>query len=118
MFSWLIHLFIDSLVLLGASRFMPKVHVKSFSTAVFVAILIGILSFLIGWIFTLILNVATLGMFYFLGLGFITRIISYAIVIELVDQLTTGFKTDGFMASLWLAILLAIVGAIVDWVIL
>jgi len=116
--GWILHLLINAAVLLGASKVMPKVHVKSFGTAVFVAILIGILSFLIGWLFTLILNVASLGIFYFLGIGIITRIIANAIVIEIVDQISSGFKTEGFMPSLWLAIILAIVGALVDYMFL
>ena len=76
--------------------------------------IIGVLSFLLSWLLTAVLNIATLGIFYFLGLGFITRVVAYAIVIEIADKLTADFKTEGFLPSLWLAILIAIVGAIVD----
>lgn len=54
------------------------------------------------------------GVILFLGLGFIIRIIVFAIIIELADKLSKDFKTIGFLTSLWLAIILAIVGAIVD----
>lgn len=118
MLQWLIHILIDSVVLLVAARMMPKVELKGFKTAIIVALMIGILSFFLSWLFTLILNIATLGLFYFLGLGFITRTIAYAIIIELADKLSTDFKTRGFLPSLWLAILLALVGAIVDAIIL
>lgn len=113
--TWLIHILIDSLVLLLASKAMPSVQVKSFKTALLVALFVGIVSFLIGWLFTLILNVATLGIFFFLGLGVVTRIISNAIIIEIADQFSSGFKTDGFMPSLYLAIIIAIVGGLVDY---
>jgi putative membrane protein len=93
---------------------MPKVELKGFKTAIFVALIIGVLSFLLSWILTALLNVATLGIFYFLGLGFITRVIAYGIIIELADKLSKDFKTVGFLPSLWLAIILAIVGGIVD----
>jgi putative membrane protein len=118
MLVWLIHILIDSVVLLAAASMMPKVELKGFKTALVVALIIGLLSFFLSWFLTLILNIATLGIFYFLGLGFITRIIAYAIIIELADKLSNDFKTVGFLPSLWLAIILAIVGAIVDAIIL
>lgn len=114
MFQWLIHIIIDALVLLAAARMMPKVELKGFKTAIIVALIIGILSFLLSWLLTAILNVATLGIFYFLGIGFITRVIAYAIIIEIADKFSDDFKTVGFLPSLWLAIILAIVGGIVD----
>lgn len=118
MLTWLVHVVIDAVVLLLAAKMLPKVELKNWKTAIVVALLIGVLSFFLSWILTAILNIATLGIFYFLGLGFITRIIAYAIIIELADKLSKGFKTHGFMPSLWLAIIIAIVSAIVDWIIL
>lgn len=114
MLRWLIHLVIDAIILLAAARMMPKVKIKGFRTALLVALLIGILSFLLSWFFVTVLNIATLGIFYFLGLGFITRIFAYAIIIEITDKLSSGFKTVGFLPSLWLAIILAVFGGIVD----
>lgn len=114
MIQWLLHIIIDALVLLAAAKMMPKVELKGFKTAVIVALIIGVLSFLLSWILTLVLNIATLGIFYFIGLGFIIRIVVYAIIIELADKLSKDFKTVGFLPSLWLAIILAIVAAIVD----
>ncbi len=93
---------------------MSKVELKGFKTALLVALIIGVLSFLLSWLLTAVLNIATLGIFYFLGLGFITRIIAYAIVIEIADKLSSDFRTVGFAPSLWLAIILAVVGAIID----
>lgn len=118
MIDWLIHIIIDAGVLLLAAKFMPKVELKGFKTALVVAFVIGLLSFFLSWILTLILNIATLGIFYFLGIGFVTRIIAYAIIIELADKFSTDFKTRGFAPSLWLAIILATVAAIVDAIIL
>jgi putative membrane protein len=114
MIQWLIHIVIDALVLLVAAKMMSSVQVRNFTTAIIVALVIGVLSFLIGWLLTLILNVATLGVFYFTGLGFITRIIANAIVIEIADQMSSGFNTKGFTPSLILAVIIALVGSIVD----
>lgn len=114
MLQWIVHILIDALVLLAAANMMPKVHLKGFKTAIIVALIIGVLSFLLSWILALLLNIATLGILYFLGLGFITRVIVYAVIIELADQFSADFKTEGFLPSLWLAIFIAIVGGIVD----
>ena len=117
MIQWIIHVFIDAAVLLIAAKMMNSVELKGFKSAIIVALIIGVLSFLLSWLLTAILNIATLGIFYFLGLGFITRVVAYAIIIELADKLSSDFKTHGFLPSLWLAIILAIVGGIVDMII-
>lgn len=118
MTSWLLHILIDSLVLLVAAKTFTKVQLSGFKTAIVVALMIGILSFFLSWLLTTLLNIATLGIFYFLGLGFVTRTVAYAIIIELADKLSDDFKTVGFLTSLWLAVLLAAVGALVDAIIL
>ncbi len=117
MIQWIIHILIDAAVLLIAAKMMSSVELKGFKSAVIVALIIGVLSFLLSWLLTAILNIATLGIFYFLGLGFITRVVAYAIIIEVADKLTNDFKTHGFLPSLYLAIILAIVGGIVDMII-
>ena len=114
MLQCVVHIIIDALLLLAAANIMPKVKLTGFKTAIIVALIIGLLSFLLSWVITLLLNVATLGIFYFLGLGFVTRVVAYAIIIEIADQFSDDFKTEGFLPSLWLAIFIAIVGGIVD----
>ena len=114
MIQWLIHIVVDALVLLLAARVFSKIELKGFSTAIVVALIIGVLSFLLSWLLTAILNIATLGIFYFLGIGFITRIIAYAIVIEIADKFSSDFNTKGFKYSIILAVIMAIAGAIVD----
>lgn len=116
MIKLLVHLLVDAIVLLVAAKMMSTVHIRSFGTAIWVAILIGIFSFLIGWLLTLILNIATLGIFFFTGLGFIIRIIVNAIIIEIVDKVSKGFETKGFTPSLILAVLIAFVSWIVDYI--
>src|SRR5690606_9671563 len=107
-------LIVDAAVLYVAAKMMTSVYMKSFRTALWVALIIGALSFLIGWLITFVLDVMTLGIFYFLGLGIVTRTIANAVVIEIADQLSSGFNTKGFLPSLWLAIIIAVVGSLVD----
>jgi len=114
MLQWIVQILATACTLVLAAKAMPKVHVRNFTTALIVALLVGLLSFLIGWLLNFVLHVATLGLFYLFGLSFIIRIIVFAVVIEIVDQMMDGFDTDGFLPSLWLAIILSIVGAIID----
>lgn len=116
MISLLVHLLITAAVIYFASKSMPRVHVNSFGKAFLVAIAIGLLNFLVGWLLSLILNIATLGIFYFTGLTFIISIVVNAIIIEIVDQFSKGFNTDGFTPSLALAVIIALVNAIVAWI--
>ncbi len=117
MIKLLIHLLVDAVVLLVAAKMMSTVTIRSFGTAIWVAILIGIFSLLIGWLLTLVLNIATFGLFWFTGLGFIIRIIVNAIIIEIVDKVSKGFHTKGFTPSLILAVLIAFISWIVDYII-
>lgn len=115
MLNLIVHLLITAAVIYFASQSMRKVHVSSFGKAFVVAILIGLLNFLVGWLLSLILNIATLGIFYFTGLTFIISIVVNAIIIEIVDQMSSGFNTEGFSPSLALAVIIALVNAIVEW---
>lgn len=65
MIQWLIHVVIDAVVLLIAAKMMTSVELKGFKSAIIVALIIGVLSFLLSWLLTAILNIATLGLFIF-----------------------------------------------------
>lgn len=117
MLQWIVHVLVDAIVLLIAARMLSGVELKGFKSAVIVAFVIGILSFLLSWLLTAILNIATLGILYFLGLGFITRVIAYAIIIEITDKMSSDFKTHGFGSSILLAVIMAIFSGIVDAII-
>jgi putative membrane protein len=115
MLETLIQLAITPLVLLAASKSMKGVHIKDTRTAVITTLAIFVIGFLVGWLLTLVLNIATLGLFWAVGLGVVTRIVANAIVIEMVDQFSDDFDTDGFLPSLWLAILLAMTWGVIDY---
>ncbi|MEM9856005.1 MAG: phage holin family protein [Bacteroidota bacterium] len=104
------------IVLLLVSGMSSKVYVKNFGSALITSLAISIVGFLIGWLITLLLNLATLGLFWLVGLGIITRTIANAVVIEIVDQFSSDFHTTGFSPSLLLAIILAVVWGIIGYV--
>ena len=114
--EFILQLIATPAVLLAASRTLKGIYVKDFKAAFWTSLWIILAGFLIGWLFTFILNVATLGLFWAVGLGVVTRTIAYAIIIEMIDQLRDDFKTKGFLPSLWLSILLAITWGIIDMI--
>ena len=114
--EWILELLITPVVLLVAAKLMKGVYIKDFKAAVYTALSIIIVGFLIGWLLTLVLNVATLGIFWIIGLGIVTRTVANAIIIEIIDQVREDFNTEGFMPSLWLSIILAVSWGIIDFI--
>ncbi len=88
---------------------LPQVTIKSFGTALWVAVLIAILNVLIGWIFTVILNLVTLFL-----LKSVVRLIVTAIVIKIADKLVRNFEVKGFWPALVIAVALAVASYFLD----
>lgn len=110
----LLNIIITPIIIILMAKFTDTISIRDNKAAIIASVAILVIGFLIGWLLTLVLNIATLGVFWLFGLGIITRTVAYAIVIELVDQFSDGFDTKGFMPSLWLAVVLALSWAVVD----
>ena len=113
MITALLQFLITAATIYFAGKYMKKVHVESFGVAMLVAFSLAVLNFLIGWLLMFVLHLATLGLFWITGLQFIIAIIVNAIIIEVIDRFSSGFRTDGFAPSLWLALIIALVNAVV-----
>ncbi|GAB3917685.1 phage holin family protein [Larkinella terrae] len=105
----ILHLLLDAAVIFGLAYLMPQVDVKSFGTALVIAILLAMLNFLVGWIIRFPLNLVTL--FFLTG---IVRIVVTAIILKLIDKMMGSFTIVGFWPALVIAIAVAVAGAIVD----
>ena len=105
----ILHLLLDAAVIFGLAYLMPQVDVKSFGTALVIAIILAMLNFLVGWIIRFPLNLVTL--FFLTG---IVRIVVTAILLKLIDKLMGSFTIAGFWPALVIAVSVAIAGAIVD----
>ncbi|MCE7994484.1 MAG: phage holin family protein [Roseivirga sp.] len=116
MLETLVQLIVTPMVLLMASKVMKGVYVKDLKAAVFTSLAIFVVGFLAGWLLTIVFNIATMGLFWIVGLGVVTRVLANAVIIEVIDQYRDDFDTDGFLPSLWLAILLAITWGVIDYV--
>lgn len=107
---WILQLLINAAVLLLASRIMPTVKIKSFGTAVVVALVIGILNATIGALLRFPLNLVT-----FFFLSFFVRLIVLAIVIKIADTLFSGFEVSSFSAAVILACIMAVAGSLLTY---
>src|SRR3954463_2935784 len=108
--NWLLQLLINAAVLLLASKIMRTVKIRSFGTAVLVALVIGILNATIGAILRFPLDLMTLFL-----LSFFVRLIVLAIVIKIADALFSGFEVSSFSAAVILACIMAVAGSLLTY---
>ena len=100
--GFLIHIFLLSVAVFVVAQLLPKIYLKSYGTAVIVALVYSVISFLFGWIFTLLalpLILLTLGLFKF---------VINAFLLWLTDQLIGDFEIRGAGTLLLAAFLITI----------
>ena len=99
LFNW----FISALVILVSAYLLPGVHIDGLTTALVVAIVLGILNVVIKpilFILTLPVTILTLGLFTF---------VINAFLILLTTKLVPGFKVDGFWWALLYSVLISLI---------
>jgi putative membrane protein len=103
----LVRILITSGLVLLIANFMSGVHVASFTTALIVAVVLGLLNIFIKpilVILTLPVTILTLGLFLF---------VINAIIIMLCSNIVGGFSVDSFLTALLFSIILSILQSIV-----
>jgi len=98
----LFRILITSVLVLIISHLMRGVHVANFTTALFVAIVLGLLNIFIKpvlVILTLPMTVLTLGLF---------LLIINALIILFCDAIVGGFSVDSFFTALLFSIILSV----------
>jgi len=104
----IVEILLMGLAMLIAAYVIPGVHVDGYLSAIIAAVLIAVANATIGLIlriFTLPLNVLTLGL-----ISFIITVL----MVLLVDNLMTGFNTTGFFAAAILAIVVALIKMVLN----
>lgn len=110
MFKILINWLLSALAILVVSQYVPGFKVNTFATALIVALVLGILNAFIKpiiIIFTLPINILTLGLF--------TFVINAALLL-LTARLVTGFQITGLVPALIAALILWLINIIVHLV--
>ncbi len=104
----LIKILITSGLVLLIANFMPGVHVTGFTTALIVAIVLGLLNIFIKpilVIFTLPVTIITLGLF---------LLVINALIILLCTKIVGGFSVDTFWNALFFSIILSLLQSIMN----
>ena len=100
----LLRLLVTAALVLLIANFLPGVHVASFTTAIIVAVVLGLLNLFIKpilVILTLPVTVVTLGLF---------LLVINAVIILLCTNIVGGFAVD----SLWTALLFSVILSILQ----
>ncbi len=105
----ILHVLLDAAVIFGLAYFMPQIDVKSFGTAIVIALVLGLLNFLVGWLIRFPLNLVT----FFLLTGLV-RIVVTALLLKLIDRFMDSFTIVGFWPALLIAVSVAIAGMLID----
>ncbi|MEC5167472.1 putative membrane protein [Flavobacterium sp. PL11] len=98
----LIKILVTAILVIIIANIMPGVHVATFTTALFVAIVLGLLNIFIKpilVIFTLPVTILTLGLF---------LLVINALLILLCTNIVGGFSVDSFWTALLFSIILSI----------
>src|SRR5262245_53854473 len=100
----LIHWLVDALIVLGIAKILPGVKLRSFGTALAVALVLGILNVFLGWWMVALGSAMTL----FLLTG-VVRFAVNTFLLWLTDKLIAGFEIEGLgtlaLASLLMTVL-------------
>lgn len=107
----LLRVLILALAIFLIAEFMPSVHLKSFGTAIVVALVYSVINFFTSWLLVLLtlpLIILTFGLFKF---------VINAILLWITDQLIGDFKIDSFGATLVAAFFITIVDTFLRWVV-
>ena len=98
----IVRVLVTSILVLLISHFMKGVHVASFTTALIVAVVLGLLNIFVKPIlvlFTLPITFFTLGLF---------LLVINGLIIILCDNIVGGFDVDNFLTALLFSIILSV----------
>jgi putative membrane protein len=104
--SWLIL----ALAVYLTAMILPGFQVPSFGGAAWVALWLGIVEWLIGWLLFGLIGLATLGLGFLLA--FLTRWLVTAILLKLVDAMSTNLRIRSFGTAFLGAMLMSGIGTL------
>lgn len=111
MLGFLIRLIVSMLALGLTVKVMPGFHLERPPDLFWAALLLGVLNAIVRPIaifLTLPINIVTLGLFTF---------VINAAMLRLTDHFIDGFRIDGWQQALLGAIVLAIISAVLNWLV-
>lgn len=106
--SWVLLWVISAAVIVTTAYLLPGVQVRNFGTALMTAIVLGLVNIFIRpliLVFTLPINIFTLGLFTF---------VINALLILLVSSIVSDFKVKGFWNALLFSIIYSLIRLLID----
>ena len=92
------------------AKMLPRIHLKSFGTALIVAIVYSLINFFTGWILillTLPALIITFGLFKF---------VINAFLLWVTDKLIDDFEIENFTTTLIAALMITVIDSALRWV--
>lgn len=114
MVRWIIRLLLNAGALLVISNLFSIIQIDSFGTAVWAALILGLVNSLIRPIlltFTLPLTFLTLGLFWF-----IVNAVTFALTASLIDGFELGVWPDSLFTTIIAAALMSLFGSMIEFV--
>ncbi len=114
MVRWIIRLLLNAGALLLISRWFTSIHIDSFATAIWAALILGLVNTLIRPLlvmFTLPLTIVTLGIFWF-----VVNAITFALTASLIDGFEIGAWPGSLFTTIVAAALMSLFGSIIHWI--
>ena len=108
---WLINLVLSAVALLVVARLVPGIYVRSFSSALWAALIIGIVNATLGMLVKVVtfpLTMITLGLFWLVING---------LMLEFATLFAPGFRVSGLWAAFWGALVLSLLNAVFRWIV-
>lgn len=109
--TWLIGILIFAVAVFLTAYLLPGVEVRNFWTALIVALLLTLVNATIRPILSFLAFPIT-----FLTLGLFALVIN-AFMVKIVDWIVGGFKVKSFLWAILFSIVLAIINAVLSWLI-
>lgn len=104
----IIKLIVNAIAVFAASYVLPGVHVKNFTTAIIVAIVLGLLNLIVKpilVILTIPITILTLGLF---------LLVINALIVLLCSSLVNGFKVDGVLYALLFSLVVSLISSVMN----
>ncbi len=109
--TMIINFLLLSVAIFLVATLMPTIKIKSYGTAIVVALVYSVINFLVGWLLTFIalpLIWITFGLF---------KLVINAVLLWMTDQLVDDFKIKGIGSTLVAAILITVIDSILKWMV-
>jgi len=108
---WLLNLVLSAVALLMLARLIPGIYVRGFASALWAALIIGLVNATLGFVTKVItfpLTLVTLGLFW---------LVVNALMLKFASLFAPGFYVDGFWAAFWGALVLSLLNAVLRWLV-